>query len=54
MVFLKGFWELKILIILLIIDAIVSLIASVVYICIKKSTKKMVDDFVKEMKMKEK
>ena len=44
----------KILIILLIIDAIVSFIAYIVYICIKKRTNKMIDDFVKETKRKEK
>lgn len=40
----------KILIILLIIDAIVSFIASIVYIRIKKSSNKTIDDFVTELK----
>lgn len=44
----------RFLIIFLIIDVIVGLISSIVYICIKKSTNKMIDDFVKEMKGRDK
>ena len=43
----------RFLIIFLTIDAIIGLISSVTYICIKKSTNKMIDDFVEELKQTE-